>query len=247
MIYYFSGTGNSRWAARQIAALTGDKAVDITGMEKTPDLAGETQVGLVFPVYAWGPAEPMLNFARTLRPAAGAFTFGVCTCGSEAGGAMKRLAKAFPLDSAYSLVMPNNYMLGGADVDDEAVALAKIEAARGAIARLSEEVARRERVCRVEEGGMAALKSGVVNWGFNHFARTAKPFFATDACTGCGLCAKHCPAGVIAMKEGRPAWGEGCLQCLRCINACPARAIQYGKDTANKGRYTLKALLKEEQ
>lgn len=247
MIFYFSGTGNSRWAASQIAALTGDEAVGIVGMERAPDLAGEKQVGLVFPIYAWGPAEPMLNFAKTLRPAAGAFTFAVCTCGEEAGKAMKGLERAFPLDSAYSLVMPNNYMVGSADVDDEATARAKVEAARGQIARLAEEVKERKTVYRVKEGGMAALKSGMVNWGFNHFARTARPFFATDACTGCGLCAKDCPAGVITMKEGRPVWGEGCWQCLRCINACPTRAIQYGKDTANKGRYTLDALLKEEK
>ena len=247
MIFYFSGTGNSRWAASQIAALTGDEAVGIVGMERAPDLAGEKQVGLVFPIYAWGPAAPMLKFAGTLRPAAGAFTFVVCTCGEEAGKAMKGLERAFPLDSAYSLVMPNNYMVGSADVDDEATARAKVEAARGQIARLAEEVKERKTVYRVKEGGMAALKSGMVNWGFNHFARTARPFFATDACTGCGLCAKDCPAGVITMKEGRPVWGEGCWQCLRCINACPTRAIQYGKDTANKGRYTLDALLKEEK
>lgn len=246
MIFYFSGTGNSRWAARRIAALTGDEAVDIVGMKQAPDLGNETQVGLVFPIYAWGAPEPVLAFAKTLRPAAGAFTFAVCTCGSEAGGAMKKLAKTFRADSSYSLVMPNNYMVGSADVDGEDVARAKINTASAAIERLAGEVARREKVYRVEEGGMAAFKSGMVNWGFNHFARTSKPFFTTDACTGCGLCARDCPAGVISMKAGRPVWSEGCFQCLRCINACPAKAIQYGKDTESKGRYTLKGILKEE-
>lgn len=41
MIFYFSGTGNSRWAARQIAALTGDEAVDIVEMNQAPDLTGQ--------------------------------------------------------------------------------------------------------------------------------------------------------------------------------------------------------------
>lgn len=244
MIFYFSGTGNSRWAARQIAALTGDEAVDIVGMNQAPDLTGETQVGLVFPVYAWGAPEPVLAFAKGLR-AGRAFTFAVCTCGEEAGSAMKKLAKVFPFDSSYSLVMPNNYLLGKADVDSESAALAKLDAARAAIERLAGEVARRERVYRVEEGSMAALKSGVVNWGFNRFARTVKLFHTTDACIGCGRCARDCPAKVIAMKDGRPVWSEGCFQCLRCINACPAAAIQYGGDTAGKGRYTLDGLLKE--
>ena len=246
MIFYFSGTGNSRWAARQIAALTGDEAVDIVEMNQAPDLTGQGQVGLVFPVYAWGAPEPVLAFAKGLRTG-GAFTFAVCTCGEEAGNAMKKLAKVFPVDSSYSLVMPNNYLLGKADVDSEADAQAKLDAARAAIERLAGEVARRKRVYRVEEGSMAALKSGVVNWGFNRFARTVKPFHTTDACIGCGLCARDCPAKVIAMKEDRPVWSDGCFQCLRCINACPAAAIQYGGDTAGKCRYTLEGLLKEKK
>ena len=52
MIFYFSGTGNSRWAAEQIAALTGDKAHDITKPNDMSELKHQTQIGLVFPVYA---------------------------------------------------------------------------------------------------------------------------------------------------------------------------------------------------
>ena len=104
MIFYFSGTGNSAWVARQLAHLTGDVACDITTLAHTPDVQKEEQVGFVFPVYAWGASEVMTNFASKLaRPQA--FAFSVCTCGSEAGLTMKRFAKEYPLDSSYSLVM----------------------------------------------------------------------------------------------------------------------------------------------
>lgn len=107
MIFYFSGTGNSAWVARQLAHLTGDVACDITTLAQTPDVQKEEQVGFVFPVYAWGAPEVMTNFASKLaRPQA--FAFGVCTCGSEAGLTMKRFAKEYPLDSSYSLVSGNN-------------------------------------------------------------------------------------------------------------------------------------------
>ncbi len=69
MIFYFSGTGNSAWVARQLAHLTGDVACDITTLAHTPDVQKEEQVGFVFPVYAWGASEVMTNFASKLaRP-----------------------------------------------------------------------------------------------------------------------------------------------------------------------------------
>ena len=90
MIFYFSGTGNSKWAAEQIAELTGDEARDITKPDQTPDYQNERQIGLVFPIYAWGAPEAACSFAKTLGKTK-ALTFAVCTCGSEAGYAMRKL------------------------------------------------------------------------------------------------------------------------------------------------------------
>ena len=111
MIFYFSGTGNSRWVAKQLACLLGDQTCDITALTEIPDIKKEKQIGFVFPIYAWGAPEPMEAFAMKL-PKTGAFSFGVCTCGEEAGMAMKQFSKCYPLDSSYSLVMPNNYIVG---------------------------------------------------------------------------------------------------------------------------------------
>ena len=52
MIFYFSGTGNSAWAARQLAKRTGDVACDITTLKELPDLDSNRQIGFVFPIYA---------------------------------------------------------------------------------------------------------------------------------------------------------------------------------------------------
>lgn len=237
MIYYFSGTGNSRWAAQQLAALTGDQAQDITLLGSVPDGSSETRVGLVFPVYAWGAPEPVLDFAKSLSPG-NAFSFAVATCGSEAGHALKRLAKVIPLQSSYSLVMPNNYIIG-ADLDDESTARAKIDAAEKELAVIAQEVAAHRPVYRVTEGSLPALKSGIVNFGFNRFARSTKAFYATDACNGCGHCARNCPAHTIRLQARKPVWGAACYQCLRCLHECPQQAIQYGKETETKGRYTI--------
>ena len=52
MIFYFSGTGNSAWAARQLARLTEDAACDITQLNELPALAEARQGGFVFSSYA---------------------------------------------------------------------------------------------------------------------------------------------------------------------------------------------------
>ncbi len=52
-------------------------------------------------------------------------------------------------------------------------------------------------------------------------------FFETGSrCNGCGLCARICPTGSIRMKGKKPEWSGGCVQCMRCFNYCPNRAIR---------------------
>nr|MBP7041031.1 EFR1 family ferrodoxin [Anaerolineaceae bacterium] len=127
MIYYFSGTGNSKWAAEQLAAKTGETAVNIMTLSAPPSADAQT-IGFVFPIHAWGAPEPMLEFARKLtgKPA---FAFGVCTCGGEAGAAMEKFRRIFPLDSVYSIVMPNNYVMGS-ELESEESILRKVRAAK---------------------------------------------------------------------------------------------------------------------
>ncbi len=236
MIFYFSGTGNSRWAAQQLATLLEDTALDISQLRQLPDLTAQLQIGLVFPVYAWGPPEPVLHFVKSL-PRTKAFCFAVCTCGSQAGHAMKKLAQIWPVNSSYSLVMPNNYVIGS-DLDDQQTIRCKILAAQKEIKSIAIEIRERKSVYRVAEGSLAGLKTTVVNYGFNRYARGTGAFHVEDTCNGCGLCARNCPAHTISLKDGKPVWAKKCFQCLRCINECPQRAIEYGKATKTRGRYT---------
>lgn len=244
MIFYFTGTGNSEWVAKKVADKLSDKAVDIISLDLAKlkvelKIESEKYIGFVFPVYAWGVPEPMLNFAKSLK-AVSAFTFGICTCGEDAGLAMKKLSKTYPLCSAYSIAMPNNYVIGSELESDEAV-LNKIKNAEREIDKISLEISEGKKQYKVHEGSLASIKSSVVNKGFNKFARSTSPFWVIkDKCISCGLCAKGCPSKAIELENGNPVWKKGnCYQCLRCINSCPSKAIQYGKKTAGRKRYNI--------
>ncbi|MCL1891538.1 MAG: EFR1 family ferrodoxin [Coriobacteriia bacterium] len=52
-----------------------------------------------------------------------------------------------------------------------------------------------------------------------------KAIAVSDSCTGCGRCAKHCPAKNITLVGGKPAFSNRCHACLGCIYGCPQNAL----------------------
>jgi len=234
MIFYFSGTGNSKWIAQEIAKRTDDQVDSIVDY-KTLVKIEDKVVGLVFPIYAWGAPELVLEFVKKIegRPS---FSFAIATCGGEAGYALDKLDKAFPLDSMYTVVMPSNYIMG-ADVEDEESIISKIEKAKTKLEKISSQIKSKEKVKDVIIGSMPWIKSNLFNIGFNTFGRRTNPFYATDKCISCGKCVDNCPANTIKLVNGKPQWGQKCYQCTACINLCPVRAIEYGKTTTSRGRY----------
>lgn len=262
MIYYFSGTGNSKWVAEQLAAQLGDHVLSIADLLRAENAeaaiaesaAGAVRLGIVAPIYAWGMPLIVMDFARKLAaalPAAGrtapdgspapkaVFHFAVATCGEDTGRALTRLSRVFPLNSSYSIVMPNNCVTL-MDVDTPEAARQAVDAARLRLPRIAEEIGAERPVTEVHEGSAAAFKTACINPLFSRFAMSPKNFRADENCTGCGLCAKVCPLGTIHLENGRPLWSGRCQMCQACINRCPQKAIQYGSATENRGRYCFK-------
>ena len=115
MIFYFSGTGNSAWVARQIAKAQQEELLAIAeeiNKNKEYVLKDGEKVGFVFPVYAWGPPGIVLRFIRQLKMKNPEYLFFVCTCGDDTGrtaqvfsSAIRR--KGWHCVAGYSVTMPN--------------------------------------------------------------------------------------------------------------------------------------------
>lgn len=242
MILYFSATGNSRWVAQQLAALTGDVLCNIADCLKEgclpalPD--GTERVGVVFPIHSWYVPAPVLDFLMKLHVPASAYRYAVCTCGDDVGKGMSRLAGHFPLDAAWSVQMPNTYV-PMFPLDAPEVARKKVQEAHDRLPRIAKAVEAKERVWEVHEGGCPWLKTYVVQPLFVHCYIGIKAFRVDDSCISCGLCEEHCPVSAVRLSGGRPVWSDACIHCMACLHGCPAKAIQYGKGTRKKGRYRL--------
>lgn len=242
MILYFTGTGNSRWIAWQLADATNDTIISIADCLKQKavpeELTNAEKVGVVFPVHAWYAPRVIIDFLSKLQLPHCRYRYAVCTCGDDVGKGMNRLAKHFPLDAAWSVAMPNTY-IPMFNLDDEALCHKKIENARQMISSIASDVLEQKNVWKVHEGGAAWLKTYIINPLFVRFTISNKGFHVDEGCISCGICGKVCPVENIRLVDGHPVWGNQCIHCMACVHACPRQVIQYRKTTRKKGRYRL--------
>ncbi len=249
MILYFSATGNSRWVAQQLAGLTGDTLCNLADGKSEKDILQQIDeagtLGIVFPVHGWTLPRPVADFLQRLSARSlprCKYRYAVCTCGDDAGKTMNHLNKRFPIDAAWSVIMPDTY-IPLFKIDKPGPARGKIAAAREQIPQIAADVLARKSTWQVHEGPMPRTKSYVLQPLFERFLIGDKGFHVDEGCTSCGKCARLCPVDNIEMKNGSPVWNHRCIHCMACIHGCPQEVIQYKKATQTKARYRLKDYL----
>ena len=246
MIYYFSGTGNSKYSAEKLAVKTGDRAVSMVEALKNgaDNIEAGEKTGFVFPVYFWGLPEIVRRFAESVKGRLGGYVYCVITCGADTGGAAGLLAKALGREPDYSasLRMPDNYVIMY-DPCPKDKALKFLRHSDAELDGICADIIAGKK--RSEKSFMRSAKTAVLNIFYNPFRKT-KYFFADDKCVSCGKCAQICPDGAIEIKNGKPEWIKPkCQHCTACINRCPQKAIQFGKKTAERGRYNILEILEK--
>ena len=127
MVLYFSGTGNSRYAARLIARETGDRVVSINELIKNgeyPALVSDMPFVFVCPTYAWRIPRVVERFIRRTRFEGSRAAYFVLTCGGETENAAhyaRKTCRVAGLEfmGLATVVMPENYVAMFAVPDKE--------------------------------------------------------------------------------------------------------------------------------
>lgn len=121
MIFYFSGTGNSHYVAKNIAQHNSEKLIAISTAVNNGDKLYEYNlndneiIGFIYPIYAWGPPAIVIKFIEKLKlnNYKSNYIFTVATCGGSIGNTMKVIdnclkKKSINLNNGFSIKMPNN-------------------------------------------------------------------------------------------------------------------------------------------
>ena len=244
MICYFSGTGNSQRAARQIAERCVDTVFSIhksLKQGKTETLHSEKPFVFVAPTYAWRMPRVVERWIGKTTFCGSRHAYFILTCGSDPGNAApyaKALCKKKGLEfcGLAGVVMPENY-LALFQTPGKAEAERLLAAATPEIQKLAGFIQAGKHLPAIRPGIADRIKSGPVNPLFYATTVSDQGFGAGGGCVGCGLCAKRCPLNNITMKESRPHWNGNCTHCMACIGGCPTEAIEYKKKSQGKPRY----------
>ena len=244
MILYFSGTGNSRYAAEKIAEVTGDILVSLNDKIKKKDtrpIRSRERLVFVVPTYAWRLPRVVEQWILATEFVGANQAWFVMTCGDEIGNAGKynqRLCerRGFSYMGTAQIVMPENY-LAMFDVPGPEEAKEIIRRADPAIQQAARLISEKKPFQPLRTSVTGQIKSSLVNAAFYPLFVKAGAFAADEKCIGCGKCVQVCPLNNISLADEAPVWGKTCTHCMACIACCPTEAIEYGKKSRGKPRY----------
>lgn len=256
MIFYFSGTGNTRWAAEKMAEATAERLFFIPNELPTSchyELEVGERIGFCFPVHGWQPPHIVREFLRKLTfstPSSDIrehYCYVLITCGDSAGETIEMCnsdlaPKNICIDFAISLIMPESYVClpfmytDKPQREEEKIA----QASKDLDTAINIVCSRKRTTFLVKKGPLPWTFSHVIGAYFNAKMITDKKFRVDpDICISCGKCAKVCPTGDIRLAGGMPEWkhNDSCTNCLACYHHCPRHAINYGRITRKRGQY----------
>ena len=248
MILYFSGTGNSKWAAKTLALETGDTLVSIPEVINSDcsfTIEKDEHVGFIFPIHGWRVPNIVKEFLTKLTiktlgedtSHVKHYCFCLVTAGDTIGKAMERFQQqlksvtvndALSLKAVCSLIMPESYVgLPGMDVDTKEKELEKKELASKQLKDFSNILKQHPHKDsnqiwgwnQLIRGPIPSFFSGPVGGFFERFLITDKPFHVDSRrCVKCGICANVCPVSDIKGGLGFEPEWLHNGKCLTCFS-----------------------------
>lgn len=232
-IFCFTTTGNSLYAAKEIASGLDAKVIS---MSKKYTECEDDVIGFVFPVYFWGLPKTVERFIHQLNfKNKQAYVFAVFSYGGGAPGIAGVLDKAL---QARGVKLQYNQRIKNADnyiikykIKDQSE-YQKNEADK--IQLVVQDVKARK---QNHTGNLGAISKQIYKLFPANDPACDRNFKVLDTCTGCTSCERICPANNIVMQDNKPSFKHQCEHCLACVHVCPVMAIQWKKEYKDNRSY----------
>lgn len=248
-IYYFSGTGNSLFVARELQKKVPDSAIIpiVSLLNKDVIQTNGKTIGIIFPCHALTIPIAVKRFIKKIDVQSAEYIFAIATrYGTEFRGfnIIEKLLKKKNkhLNSQFILNMchneaprsQKNYIVPSkSDVlQIESTVLQKIDQISNVIKAQSSFIEKDENVIIKSSSnptiGFLIEKFVVSAMNFSEYIGGVNYFYHDNKCNGCGICEKVCLSKKIIITEKEPVWQRNvlCYMCYACLNYCPQKSVQ---------------------
>lgn len=251
-VFYFTGTGNTEFVARELALALGPQNpaelfnIELLSAPPTAEFLGRFDL-LIFgaPVYAFNAPRHFCGFLRSLPEGNRQRTVIFLNAGGDKWADIRYPTsilerKGYRVTNQALFVTPGNLIVRAIDPVSGEIEFSLLGwkyrqnapelfgQCRREVQELAQAILASRRT--LPRFGAAARACFVgFRWIFFTFACNLLKWHihATRDCTLCGQCVTFCPTRNITIRKNRVRFGSACTVCFRCLNACPEQAIRF--------------------
>jgi ferredoxin len=249
IIYYFSGTGNSRNVANWMASVSQEyqiecQLVNIAKIDRKAVIAPEpdTLIILLSPIHGFNYPPIMLNFIMHFPKGRNKVVLMNTRAGMLIGrfvtpgltgiafylSAFVLFLKGFSIKAILAVDMPSNWISVHPGLNDRTVKFLHEKNKKRVVKfayKIMQGKSHFKHLLEVHDLLFAPIALAYYLVGRFFLAKT---YFASADCDNCGLCIKACPVKAIINVDSRPFWTFNCESCMKCMSNCPKKAIETG-------------------
>jgi Pyruvate/2-oxoacid:ferredoxin oxidoreductase delta subunit len=249
IIYYFSGTGNSRKVAGWFAQIATEKNIEseivniaqIDGKNIESPVPGALLV-FISPIHGFNYPPIMLNFIMRFPKGKNKVVLMNTRAGMLIGkwitpgltgiafylSALILFIKGFLIKAILPVDMPSNWISIHPGLNDRVVKYLHVknkERVEVFARKIVQGKSHFKALLEVYDIFLAPVALGYFFVGRFFLAKT---YYASNDCNNCDLCINACPVKAIVKVDNRPFWTFNCESCMKCMSNCPKKAIETG-------------------
>ena len=250
-IYYFTGTGNSLFVAKDIAKRLNGSLIPIPSQMNHQTINPEAEsIVLVFPVYnMMNDGIPLIvnEFVKKLRNIDTKYIVAIATSSGGVAPQNETLSRNISLQGGklsafYTIKMPTNV----SKIPSKEKQIKIFQKWKEQVDPICDVIVQKKEIpygfpqvvkiltAPLGAGMRAIFLSKMRKQCNSPEAKTFyeltplmdKSYSVDEKCDGCGLCSRVCPVKNIEIVHSKPSWQHHCETCLACFHWCPKGAIQ---------------------